>query len=224
MSAGFPRISGQLFEERDDTMATTMTASIKPVTDGQIKNLVAKFRDAARKHGVGLDGEAFQHALGVNNIGTELFASFRTRVEAISSMIVRRVKVDRERSPKDALKATGRALYVSDDVVKTMPKAEGDEVDVFFFKIGRSVSCVDLIKEYELRGLAPDHYAQSAVNETDPAFADEHPNGTQWQNAKGEFCCLTFRRWYGKCHVYCSRNDYDWNDYWWFAGVPVPGK
>jgi hypothetical protein len=201
-------------------MAKTMTASVQSITDGQIDNVVAKLRDALRKHRGEFGSEAAQQVLGVENLGMELLAPFRKRVEAIADMIVRRVKVDRSRSPQEMLAANGRAQYVDKDVVKTMPKGEGDEVEVFFFKVGRYVNVADLAKEYELRGLKPDHYAQDAVNAADPAFADDHPNGTQWQDAKGNYCYLTFGRWRdGRRSVGCDRGGRDWRDVWWFAGV-----
>jgi hypothetical protein len=101
-----------------------------------------------------------------------------------------------------------------------MPKAEKDEDEVIFFKIGREVSCSELEKEYELRGLKPaDPYSQAAVNEADPAFADEHPNGTQWKDKDGNYCCAVFdRRGVERC-VGVGRYGYVWLDYWWFAGV-----
>jgi hypothetical protein len=30
---------------------------------------------------------------------------------------------------------------------------------------------------------------------------------------------LTFNKWNGKRNVNCNRNDNNWNDNWWFAGV-----
>lgn len=197
-------------------MAETMTASVKPVTPGQIEDLVNKVRDAARKHSTSLDGDAFQRALGVDNIGMELFAPFRARVEAMGKIIVRRVKVDRNRSPLEAIQATKRAQYLNQDVVNTMPKGEGDEVDVHFVPTERYVSAAEVPAFLAQYGLVPDPRAQAAVNEEDPTFANEHPNGTQW----GDNCCLTFFRWRGERYVDCYRFDDAWHDRWWLSGVP----
>lgn len=200
-------------------MAKTMIASDQ-MTDGQIENLVAKLRDAVRKHRSEFPKDLVQDVLGVENLGMELLEPFRKRLEAISDLIVRHVKVNRGRTPQEALKATGRNLYVNDTVVATMPRGEGEETDVYFFKLNRYISDADLEKEYQLRGLAPaDPYSLAAVNEADPAFADERPNGTYWQDGDGKGCFAAFRRWGGERHVYVDPNDNAWNDNWWFAGL-----
>src|SRR3989338_9632342 len=99
-------------------MAETMTASVPAtITDGQIDNTVAKLRDALRKHRTEFDSEITQKVLGVENLGMEILAPFRARVEALSSLITRRVKVDRARTPQQALDATGRRQYIDNNVV-----------------------------------------------------------------------------------------------------------
>jgi N utilization substance protein B len=130
-------------------MTQIMTASVKPVTEGQIENLVSKFRDAARKLMTGLDGDAFQKALNSKNIGTELFAPFRLRVEATSG-VIRSVFVNRDQAPREALLALGRnEQYLDDSVVNAMPKGEGAETEVVFFKIGHSLRSVVLQTLFE---------------------------------------------------------------------------
>ena len=102
------------------------------------------------------------------------------------------------------------------------------------------ISDDDLEKEFELRGLKPaDPISVAAVNEADPAFADEKPHGTHWKDAKGKWCYAAFHRWdddgrhvlvnrydsdwldrWGDGReVNICRSDDDWDDYWWFAGV-----
>jgi hypothetical protein len=137
----------------------------------------------------------------------------------LTNTVIRIVKVNRNRTPQEVLDATKRNQYTDKAIVKTMPKGEGDEVEVTFFKLGRYISDADLAKEYEARGLRPDQYAQAAVNEADPGFADEHPNGSHWQRTDGGYNFLTFSRWNDERSVYCNRNDNAWNDPWWFAGV-----
>lgn len=56
----------------------------------------------------------------------------------MNEMISRHVRVDRTRSSKDMLKATGRHQYVDDTVIRTMPKGAGGEVEVVFFKLDLS--------------------------------------------------------------------------------------
>ena len=204
-------------------MTQIMTAA--EMTDGQIENAVNKFRDAMRKHRSEITSDVAQQVLGVENLGMMMFTSFRERAEAVSNLIVRTAKVNRGRSQQEAIEATGRAQYTDRKVVDSMPKGEGDEVEVVFFKPDLSqrnnfISGDDLEKEFELRGLKPaDPTSVAAVNEADPAFADEKPHGTHWKDAKGNWCDAVFLRWYDQREVHVYRRDYDWRGYWWFAGV-----
>jgi len=200
-------------------MDKTMTAS-KTITDGQTENILDKLRSALRKHRSEFSSDVAQQVCGVENLGMELFAVVRKHAERFSDMIVRRVSVNRNRNQHEALKATGCTLYVSDDVVKTMPKGEGEEAEVHFFKLGRWISDDDLEQEFEVRGFKPaDPYSLAAVNEADPAFADEHPNSTHWKDANGKWCYAAFDRWYDERRVRVHRYDDGWDDSWWFAGV-----
>jgi len=204
-------------------MTQIMTAT--EMTDGQIENAVNKLRDAMRKHRSEIISDVAQQVLGVENLGMMMFSPFRERAEEVSNLIVRKAKVNRSLSQQEALEATGRAQYTDRKVVDAMPKGEGDEVEVAFFKPDLSerngyISDDDLEKEFELRGLKPaDPVSVAAVNEADPTFADEKPHGTHWKDAKGNWCCATFDRWDGKREVNVLRNGLDWSDSWWFAGV-----
>ena len=192
----------------------------KSITDGQIENAVAKLRDALRKHRSEFPADVAQRVLGVENLGMELLAPFRTRVEAIGEVIVRHVKVDRTRTPQEAIDATGRTQYVDKDVLSTMPLGEGDEVDVYFVPTKRFVPASEVPAFLAQYGLVPDPRAQVAVNEADPAFADKYPNGTQW----GDNCCLSFCSWRGERSVGCYRRGNDWSDSWFLSGVPALRK
>ena len=192
----------------------------KPVTEEQIGKLNQNLTAKLLKNKGELPSDLFQKVLGDETLMDEFYASIRKRIEAISSMITRIVKVNRNRSAKEALKATGRNQYVDDSVLKTMPQGEGEDTEVVFFKIGRQISMDNLEKEYALRGLKPaDPYSQAAVNEADPAFADEHPNGTQWKDGDGKWCYAFFCRGGDERNLFVDRLDFDWNDDWWFAGV-----
>ncbi|MBU0597887.1 hypothetical protein KKF61_02725 [Patescibacteria group bacterium] len=202
-------------------MAKTMTPSM---TDGQIdkvvENITAGFRKRLRDHRDELSSDTVQTVLGQKDFISALFAEFRQRVEAVSNMIVRKVKVDRTRTSQEALDVTGRKQYTDDDVVKSMPNGKGDETEVIFFKVGRTISDDDLEKEYELRGLVPaDPYSLCAVNGNDPAFADEHPNGTHWKDSNGKWCFASFDRWSDERGVSVGRSDSGWYVRCWFAGV-----
>jgi len=199
-------------------MANAVTPST--MTDGQIDKAVDVLRSKLRKHREELPSDAVQMVLGQDDLADELFKGFRARVDRVSSMIIRHVTVDRTRTAKGALDATGRTQYTDKGVVKAMPKGEGDEVEVCFFKIGTWVNDDQLEDEYALRGLIPaDPFSLAAVSEADPAFADQYPNGTHWKDAKGRWCFAAFDRWNGERRVNVDRLDDDWNDRWWFAGL-----
>ncbi len=131
-------------------------------------------------------------------------------------------RVDRTRNPQQVLDATGRIQYTDKIVVATMPSGgQGvqENVTVEFFNLGKNVSDDELAKAYEERGLVPDPYAQAAVNEADPAFADEHPNGTHWKDADGKWCYAAFDRSVSERFVFVHRSGSDWAVVWCFGGV-----
>jgi hypothetical protein len=203
----------------DDAMTQVVTPS-KQTTDGQINKAVTNYRTMLETHANDFDSTAVQQVLGDPSFAAEQFAIFRKRVEALSGMIIRRVKPDRSRTPQAMLDATNRKQYTDRKVVDAMLRGEGEEVEVVFFKLGRWISDADLEKEYELRGLIPaDSYSQTAVNEADPAFADEHPNGTHWKDAQGNWCFSAFGGWDGGRRVSVRRSGSEWRGGWWFAGL-----
>ncbi|MBI4281810.1 hypothetical protein HY625_03245 [Candidatus Uhrbacteria bacterium] len=135
-------------------------------------------------------------------------------------IIVRRIKPDRTRTPRQVLDATNRRQYTSNDVVVTMPMGEGnEEVEMTFFKPGRCLSLADLAAEYDARDLEPDPVALAALNEADPAFADEHPNATQWKLPGGGYGFMTFYRDGGERYVRVDRDDHGWDADWSFGGA-----
>ena len=202
-------------------MTKVMTPSQQTeMSDGQIEKAVDIYRALLRKHRLELDSDAVQRVLGQSEYVTEQVAVLRERVEAVSNRIVRRVRVDRTRTPQEVIDATGRTQYVDKNVLATMPQGEGDEVDVYFVPTKRFVPVEDVPAFLAQYGLVPDPRAQAAVNEADPAFADKYSNGTQWNNN----CYLAFRRDGGVRYVHCLRDDNDWHDHWFLSGVPAPRK
>ncbi len=206
-------------------MTTIMTAP-ETMTDGQIENAVNKLRDAMRKHRAEISSDVAQQVLGVENLGMMMFTPFCERAEMVSNFIVRKVTVNRSRTRQEALDATGRKQYTDRKVVDSMPNAKADKVEVAFFKLDLSkrngyISDDDLEKEFNLRGFKPaDPISVAAVNETDSAFADEHPNATHWKDVNGKWCYVAFSHLGGggRC-VDIARSDDGWDDRWWFAGL-----
>ncbi len=196
-----------------------MTPSI--ITAGQIGKIQELLGAGLRKSG--LMSEPTQQVLEHRGdvLVSDLVAVVQKFVEEVSNMITRRVTVNRNRTPEEAINATGRKKHIQDFVVATMPKGEGNEVEVIFFKVGKYVSDADLENEYDLRGLKPaDPYSLSAVNEADPAFADSHPNCTHWKDTD-KWCYIAFSRWFGVSFVRVGRDDGVWDGIWWFAGLRV---
>ncbi|MFH1866966.1 MAG: hypothetical protein ABIJ81_02695 [Patescibacteria group bacterium] len=196
-------------------------ATIETITDAQIGRISDRFKEKCRKNVASLPKDATQQVIEDegDQLAQEMFETLRKRVEARSGMIVRRVKVNRKQSPKQAIDATGRVKYINDDVLANMPGEGAEEVDVYFFNLRKNVSVDDLDREYERRGLAPDPYAQAQVNADDPAFADAHPNATQWDNKNRHASYSAFCRLDVERIVSVSRGGNGWSDRWWFGGV-----
>ena len=203
-----------------------MTPSTKTdgMSDGQIDKAADALRSAfaakLRAHRVEFRVVATQQALGAKGLIPDMFAVFRRYVELFDNLIVRLVYPDRNRTPMAVLDATGRKQYTNESVVAGMPRGTGEEAKVVFFKLGHFISDIDLDKEYESRGFKPaDPFSLAAVNEADPAFADEHPNATQWKDADGKWCYAAFFLWLDERRVLVRRHDYVWHGFWWFAGL-----
>jgi hypothetical protein len=197
------------------------------ITDGAIEKITNLI--AAKLRDIHLPSAQVQGAIDSqgDEIAQEFVDMFRAHVEANCDMIVRRVKVNRARTPKEALDATHwMESSIDDDVAATMPKYGEEVVDVYFFRVPHHNISEEEIKEaYAFRGLIPDPFAQAAVNEADPDFDDEHLNATFWEDPSGNWCYLTFNNYIGRRHVNVYSSSYrsrglDAN--WWLAGVPAP--
>ncbi|MES2060233.1 MAG: hypothetical protein V4438_04350 [Patescibacteria group bacterium] len=128
-----------------------------------------------------------------------------------------KVKPNRNQSPEEMLKATGYKLYTDSDVVKTIPKGEG-ESEMHFFKLDRYVTDEELEKEYTDRGLIPaDPYSMLALPTKD---LDEMKYvGTHWKDADRKWCFAAWSLWRGERYVHVSRRDAHWRGPWFFAGL-----
>ena len=196
------------------------------MTDGQIENAVNKLRDAMRKHRSSITSDVAQQVLGVENLGMMMFTPFRERASGLEP------HHPQGQSESQSLSARGtrchrRVQYTDRKVVDSMPKGEGDEVEVVLFKPepweyikSGCISDDDLKKAYERRNSKPaDPYSVAAVNEADPTFADEKPQGTRWKDAKGQLVFRRVRPLVRRAQVSVLRLGFDWSDGWWFAGV-----
>ena len=204
-----------------------MLASDNVMTYPQIDDLANKLRDAARKHRDEIDQGDAQEGLRSENIGMRLFAEFRRIVDELKKRIVHIVTVDRTRTPQQALDACGRRQYVDKKVVAAMPRGTGDKAKLVYFKPGPEcyegslISCSKVAEEYKKRKLRPDPQAQIDDNAAKPEFADSTPNGCQWVDEQGNYCCASFDRWFDERHVHVYRlGVHVWRDEWSFAGVP----
>jgi len=136
-----------------------------------------------------------------------------------------RVVVNRARTSQEALDATGCKQYINRKVLDSMPKGEGDEVEVVFFKPDLSknngyISDDDLQTEFELRGLKPsDPISLAKVNE-DYTFAYQNPNGTHWKNVENKWCFIAFHCWGHGRDVVVNQSIDAWAGNWLFAGFP----
>jgi len=198
----------------------TMTAP-KKMTDGQIDDLANKIRDAARKHRDELSSEAVQKVLGTDNLGMMLLAPFRKLVEMESNMFTRLVSgINRNQTPRQALDATGLKQYTTQSVVDSMPRGEGENVELKFFWLDYNPTITELGKEYERRSLKADLFALCKHMEDDPEFADERPVACQWDIDENEVASYAaFRRWHGERGVVVGRYVSGWPRRYRFAGV-----
>lgn len=215
-------------------MAQTMSPSGEKtigITDGQINKAVDTFRAALLKHRLDLPSDATQQVLGIHNLGMAMTAPFRKyvqlRVETLRTMFVRRVFVNRDRTPQELIHAMRwrgfSCPYLDPTLLNTMPRGEGDEVEVVFFRLGYFVKEAALKKEHKILGLKPvDPYSLAAVNEVEGRFAYEHESGTYWKDAQGNRGCMTFKGHPSdgpKMSVFQPATDAHWGPDYWFAGI-----
>lgn len=197
--------------------AVTPSENISIAKVGKLQELLGA---ALRKSGIPDEPSQTVIETQGKELVDEWVASFRTRVDAVSKTIRRVVRVDRTKTSKQILDATGYVQYTDADVVESMSKGEGEEVEVCFFNLDRFVSDARLDREYELRGLKPcDPYSLAKVNELEPSFANKHPNGTHWKDSKGRWCYVAFHRLSNERSVSVNRHGEGWFEFWWFAGL-----
>jgi hypothetical protein len=190
------------------------------MTSSQVNKLVDLFRSHVEKHGTNFDSAAVQTVLGQSGLAAEVFAPFQKKVEDLSEIFTRTVTVNRTQTPLQAFKSiTSHKQYLSDTVVAEIPLGTEEEVTLHFFPIKKQMTCKEYADALESLGLKPDPMAQAAYNQANPDFADKYPNGTQWQNQAGNFCCALWGDWRGDRSVIVHGDSYGWGDYWFACGV-----
>jgi hypothetical protein len=188
-----------------------------------IDEAVEKYRALLEKHSREFNSDAVKTVLGQSELADEQFTVFRRRVEVVSNLIVRKVKVNRSRAPQESLNATGRVQYLESECVDAVLKGEGGEVEVVFFKPlpwecinPNSMSKRGITNALERRNLKHDPIAVIAVNEADHAFADNYPHETLWSNDQGNWCNYArFGCWHDERYVTIYRDlGIDLDDRW----------
>ena len=173
-------------------MADTMSPS--EITAGQIGKICEILSAKLRKSG--LRNYFIQYLL--QNVGEELATDLLQVVKdhvakATFATTFVRVKVNRQRSPQEALIATGRGSW-DDEIINNMPRGEGEEVDLVIFGTDWRDCWVnhtdeDVAREYEIRGLKPaDPYSLSAYHEKNRSG----DTATHWKDDEGRWCRMIF--------------------------------
>ncbi len=134
-------------------------------------------------------------------------------------IITHKVWVNAQLSNTEVIVSTGKKRNIIRSVLVDMPKCEKGYIKLIFFKVGRSLSEVDLSKEYDLRGLKPaDPYSICVFNAKNPNFSNKHPHGTHWKDKDDNWCFILFDR---KNFVYIAPDADGWSKIWWFVGVKM---
>jgi hypothetical protein len=190
------------------------------MTSNQVNKLVEIFRSHVQKHGADFISKDVQVALESKDLPSAIFAPFRTLVEAQAEILTRTVQVNRDQSPLTAFESlTSHTQFLNKTVVAGIPLGTEEEVTLHFFPIRKHMTCDQYAAALESRGLKPDPMAQAAFNQANPDFADKYPNGTQWQNKVGKFCCAVWGVWRGNRAVHVNGHGSDWNGSWFACGV-----
>ena len=163
------------------------------MTGQQIDKAVANYRAMLVKHSPNYQSAAVQKVLGSADFAKAQSIIFRDRVEVVSSLITRTAPVNRGRTAKEAMLATGRKPYLNETELAGIPIGSGDTVTMSFYRFGRRIAANKLdegLAEVGLK-LIFDPVGQAAINEADPDFADKYPNATPDDNAcLAASCCF----------------------------------
>ena len=191
------------------------------MTDGQIEDVLNILRDKMHKHRSVITTDAAQLVFVIENLAMVMFTSFRECADAMSKMIIRKVSANHDCPPEQLLSALGQKQYCNHDVLATMPRGKGSEIEVLFLKLNIFMNDYEIEKELAKYGLvAASPYDVVAVNKADPAFAGSHPNFSHWKDTNGKWCYLSCYLWGDERRMRVDRRDHGWDSSWWVAGVP----
>lgn len=144
------------------------------------------------------------------------------KVDTPHKKIKRTVIVDRKLSAQQALDATGLNQYTNKDVVASMPNCNDKGLDIDFINFGEYVKASELKSRLAFLGYKlVDPFALAKLNQDDPTFADQYPNGTQWEDSNGKLCYAVFNRVVVERYVGVGQNDVGWYGGWWFACIRI---
>ncbi|MFA6588198.1 MAG: hypothetical protein WCT08_03955 [Patescibacteria group bacterium] len=143
-----------------------------------------------------------------------------------TNMNVRRILVDRSRTPQQMIDATGLVKYTDKEVVESMPIGNGEITDVYLFSdwySGDSLYDEEVDSQYARRGLiACDPFSLAQVIIDDPSLVERHI-GTHWKDGKDRWCRIEFDQWRRDECVFVNRTTDKWR-YCWLAGIPKDPK
>ena len=148
------------------------------------------------------------------SICADVQSLLQNRSGMFSSVVARRVQVNRSRTFEEMIEATNRTdmnkgshRTIDRKVARGMPCGVGEEVEVYFFEPTRFEKSV--IDAYESRGLVPvDPYSLAAVFESDCRFLERSLSSTlstcstYWEDSNMGLCRMSF----------CGRAGIDWID------------
>lgn len=203
--------------EKEMTPMSTNIAPIEGMSIEQAGRAADRFQTVCRKEGLILPKDTVQAVLEEEGdlLSAEMFAALRTRVERRAKIIPRHFKVDRTKTPAELLAACKRVpWYIDEAVLATMPTDGPEEGNLIFVPLEVNTPFSDIPKVLEKYGLVPDYAAQMQVNADDPAFADKHPNGMQWDKNSYAY----FRQVGDEREVIVRRSGSGWGGNVWFAG------
>jgi hypothetical protein len=186
------------------------------VTEAQIREAGEKIRAELVK--LSLPSWYIEKLITINakKVAQSLDEVFQGCVGMFNEVIVRKVKVDRNRTSEQVLAATGKRVTIAGN----MPNGAGEEVDVFFFPITKSPDKYTIYWGLKLHGLKADPYAVAQVNIDDPEFATTHPNGTLWERnpnsgSNSDWSHLQVTAEFVEVSISWQR----WHGEWWIGGV-----